>query len=138
MKRIFLDTNILLDLIDPLRPGHSNALRMEALVIERKFQGLFAWHSLSVIEYLGRKQFGATAVHELIAGLLQSFIIPKTGTEEAILAFRHLANDFEDAMQIAAAIAGDADCIVTSDKKGFINSPVPVITPLELCKTLSE
>jgi predicted nucleic acid-binding protein len=41
-------------------------------------------------------------------------------------------------MQIAAAIAGAADFIVTGDKKGFANSPVTVVTPLELCEALEN
>jgi predicted nucleic acid-binding protein len=41
-------------------------------------------------------------------------------------------------MQIASAIAGNADFLVTLDKKGFANSPVQVVTPAELCRLLEK
>ena len=60
------------------------------------------------------------------------FTIPSTGTIEAKQAFDYNNGDFEDAMQIACAIKGNADCILTNDRQGgFEKSPVPVLSPRE-------
>ena len=42
------------------------------------------------------------------------------------LAFRHDGGDFEDAMQIASALACDAELIVTRDPSGCSKSPLPL------------
>ena len=45
-----------------------------------------------------------------------------------------LSVDYEDAMQIASAVAGRVDYLVTRDKEGFPKSPVKILSPRELCK----
>ena len=37
--------------------------------------------------------------------------------------------DFEDAMQVAAARACEADFIVTRNERDFAESPIPTLTP---------
>lgn len=138
MNRVFLDANILLDLIDNQRQGHQAALKLEALMVRKNLSVLLAWHSLSIIAYIGRKQFGEEGIQELIKGLLNSFSVPKTGSEEAELAFKYFSGDFEDAMQIAAAVAGRADFLVTRDATGFQKSPIRVVTAEELAEILAK
>ncbi len=132
MKRIFLDTNVLLDLIDADRPAHSTALEIEHLMEQSNLQGLLAWHSLSIIEYVGGKKFGVPHIHRLLNALLEVFSIPATSTADAKKAFQYLSSDLEDALQISCALAGNADVIVSNDKNGFEQSPIPVMTPEEL------
>ena len=138
MKRVFLDINVLLDLIDSRRLGHPAGLRLQALMVEKNLTGLLALHSLSVIEYIGRKRFGSAGIQELISGLIESFSIPKTGSAEARVALNYASGDFEDAMQIASAITGHADFLVTRDTVGFRRSPVKVVTPEELVALLGD
>jgi hypothetical protein len=38
-------------------------------------------------------------------------------------------NDFEDAIQAAAAQAAHLDVVITRDVSGFKNSPVPALSP---------
>ena len=132
MKRIFLDTNVLLDLIDEKRSGHEEALRLESLIEKKSLRGLLSWHSLSLIEYVGRREFGREGILEVIRGFLDVFQVPRTGSDEAKIALGFITSDFEDAMQIASAVAGKADYLVTNDGTGFEKSPVPVVSPLEL------
>ncbi|WP_411827886.1 Fic family protein [Luteolibacter sp. AS25] len=60
---------------------------------------------------------------------LDTFTVPSTGTVEAKQAFDFLAGDFEDALQISAAIASKADHILTNDISGFSNPPISVLSP---------
>ncbi len=138
MKRIFFDTNVILDQLDSAREGHSNMVLLEKKMEEIGASPLCAWHSLSIIEYVARKTFSQETLLLILRGIIENFTIPKTGTEEAREAFLFLHHDFEDAMQIATAQAGQADFIITNDKSGFINSPIPVVTPEECLKLLSS
>jgi len=129
MIRLFLDTNVILDLIISDRDGHQSALDLENFANTHPCKLSCAWHSLSIIEYIGRKRFGSEAIHLLLRNLLDTFTIPSTGTGEAKRAFNYLAGDFEDALQISAAVTSEADHILTNDPSGFTKSPISVLSP---------
>lgn len=131
MKRIFFDTNIILDQLDSSRKGHEDAKKLECAMDQAGAQALCAWHSLSVVEYIGRKVFAEEVLQQVLRGIVAHFIIPKTGTEEAHQSFTYFNGDYEDAMQIASALKGKADCLVTRDKKGFVHCPIPVFSSAE-------
>lgn len=46
--------------------------------------------------------------------------------------------DFEDAMQYYSAIRENADCIITRNKKDFIESQIPVYEPDEFINKVKE
>ncbi len=138
MKRIFFDTNVILDQLDSARKGHSDMVQLEKKMEQVGAQPLCAWHSLSIVEYVSRKLYPKETLYLVLRGIIENFIIPKTGTEEAREAFLYLHNDFEDAMQIVSAQAGKADYLLSNDKSGFVNCPIPVVTPEECIKLLSD
>ena len=128
MIRLFLDTNVILDLIISDRDGHQSALALENFAIGHPCKLSCAWHSLSIIESIGSKRFGSEAIHLLLRNLLDTFTVPSAGTDEARQAFNYLAGDFEDALQISAAVASQADHILTNDASGFTKSPISVLS----------
>jgi predicted nucleic acid-binding protein len=125
--KIFWDANVILDLVDSDRPDHKHAESLLRWSSSKPVTHLCAWHTLSVIDYLGCKKFGRKDTNEILKQILRVFTVPATGTQEANEAFSYLKGDYEDAMQISAAVCGRADCIVTRDKVDFSKSPVPVI-----------
>ncbi len=138
MTRVFLDANIVLDLLDEQRVGHAAALRMEQALGADQAVCLCAWHTLSIVEYVGAKVFGKEEMQNILKEMLASWIVPSTGTEEARQAFEYLSGDYEDALQIASAVAGRADWLVTGDKGGYQKSPVKVVMPAELVGLLAQ
>jgi predicted nucleic acid-binding protein len=131
MKRVFWDANVLLDLIDHEREHHAAAVELLALMGKRHGQCLCSWGTLSVIDYVGGKKFGSDDIWDVLREIVREFIIPATGSEAAQAAFQYLSGDYEDTMQIAAAMVGKADCIVTRDQRGFANCPIPVFSATE-------
>ena len=51
-------------------------------------------------------------------------------------AFNSGLADFEDAVQIFSAVAQELDAILTRDAKGFLSSPVPVLSIQALLQKL--
>ena len=129
--RLFFDTNILLDLIDERRAGHQSAKGLEKHLETHNVSCLCASHSLSIIDYVGGKAFGRKEIHRVLEGLLSIFELPSVGTSEAKNAFQYLSSDFEDALQIATAVAGRAEYLLTNNPKDFSRSPIP-------CKSAQE
>lgn len=136
MSKVFWDTNTLLDLIDSERDGHKVANELLAACRKSESVCLCSWHSLSILEYVGGRKFGVREIWDFLRTLTAEFVIPKTGSDEAKLAFAFLDTDFEDAMQIAAAVVGSADLLVTDSKSGFGKSPVKVVSPAIACGLL--
>lgn len=46
-------------------------------------------------------------------------------------------SDFEDALQVAAALAANADFIVTRNLQDFRRSPLPALTPPQFLQKVS-
>ena len=138
--RLFFDTNVIIDEINPRRDGHQVVLDLEQ-ILEGSYadtaQLICAWHSLSIIEYIGAKTLGREYTHDALKEIFKRYDIPATGKRDAERAFDYMSSDYEDAMQIASAVAGRAAYIVTNDKSGFSKSPIPVVTPGELLKVMS-
>ena len=136
--RLFFDTNILLDLIDERRTGHQSAKRLEKHLETHNVSCLCAWHSLAIIDYVGGKAFGRQEIHQVLEGLLNTFELPSVGTNEAKTAFQYLSSDFEDALQIAIAVAGRAEYILTNNPKDFSRSPIPCKSAQEMALILEQ
>lgn len=129
--RIFLDTNILLDVFLN-RPGKPESLQVLQACVETGNEGWIAWHTLSNGFYIVRRETKQLSeAKRFISELLQWCEVATVGTAAALEAEKMNLSDIEDAMQIAAASACQADVIVTRNTPDFVTSPIPVMTPEE-------
>ena len=85
-----------------------------------------AWHSLANCHYMIKRNS-----REFLRRLLLLVRVAETDTEDARRGLTLPMSDFEDALQAAAALACDADLIVTRNIADFRRSPVPAVTPGE-------
>jgi len=127
--RVFLDTNILLDVLlnrpEFVAESEGVILRCEALGAEM----LVAWHGLATANYLlKRGRTEAQALSELDKILAWARVAD--GSDQDARRARHLGfGDFEDALQAASAESCGADWIVTRNTADFPKSRVPAVTP---------
>lgn len=132
--RVFLDTNILLDVLLNREPFVADSegviLRCETLGAEM----FIAWHGLATAYYLikrGRTEAEALGEVDKILGWARV----AGGTDAHARQARELGfNDFEDALQAVAATACAADWIVTRNTPDFASSAVPVLTPTDFLR----
>lgn len=136
--RVFLDTNILLDLIEQRQPYYLASQAVLDTCDRNSFPVFIAWHSLSNIFYIFRRKAGADRAQALIQDLLAVMTVVSAGHAEALRAIRLGFVDLEDAMQAAAAEAAGADLIITRDSKGFAASPVAIRSPEDFVGRFSE
>ena len=130
MKRLFLDTNVVLDLCIQSRKGYKLSHEIIKISIDRKQSLSIAWHTLSVLEYVGSKIL-KEEIFQVLQSAIDLFDIPATGSIEAQKAFQYLNGDYEDAMQIVSALSAGSNVIITADQSGgFDKSPIPVMTPI--------
>ena len=135
MKRAFVDTNFIVDLV--ARPEYSSMAK-EVLTKEREKRIKFSlcFLSLANYAYIDRKQ-EREKLHENLRMLCTVFEILPNNKENIVYSINLNPKDFEDAIQYSAALNGKCDCIITRNKKDFIEfSQIPVLTPSEFLDEL--
>lgn len=121
--RAFLDTDVLLDVAlarAPHAPDSIEVLRW----VEKGGSAAVAWHSLTNCACLLKG--GGRAFLEHVLRLVD---VAPIGTTDARRALSFPMADVEDAFQAAAALAWEADCIVTRNTSDYRHSPVPALSP---------
>ena len=129
--KIFLDTNVLLDIFMRREPYYDASAQVVYACERGQFTGGFTTLSACNIVYALRKQLGSAQTIEAIRRLVG--IIEPIGTSVARLlqSLEDAKTDFEDTVQSKCALEWNADTIITRDKSGFTDSAIPVLTPSE-------
>jgi predicted nucleic acid-binding protein len=129
--RIFLDTNILLDVVEQRIPHYTDSLAVLEHTGTQGHQFFMAWHTLANVFYIYGRKAGAATARQALLELLQIVTIATVSHTQALRAFTLNFVDFEDALQAVAAEACAADCIITRNAPDFASSPVSVLTPAQ-------
>ena len=127
--RIFLDANILLDVVTRRSPHYTKSQAVLDACDAAGAEVFIAWHTLATAFYIMARQNGRAKATELLNEALTVMTVATVGHIEALRAFELGIADLEDAMQAAAAETAQADFLITRDAAGFSGSPVPVLTP---------
>jgi len=134
--RLLIDINVLLD-VALQRPGAPASARLLA-TCGRQHEGWLAWHSVATLAYLIERQASKILSRDFIRSLLAWADVAPTGRAEALAAVNLPMRDFEDALQVTAAQACAAQCIVTRNVRDFKKSPVPALTPEDFLRKHAE
>ena len=131
MKRLFLDTNIVIDLLDKREPFCNEAVRLFSLAYNKKLQLIVAPITYATASYLLQKGRTQEEVRILLANFRQ--LVCVATIDERIIddALASQFRDFEDAMQYYTALKAKADVIITRNAKDFGASRIPVMSPAE-------
>ena len=131
MHRLLLDTNILLDCVDPRRAFHGDALRLLAQCNGGGDMGLASSHSLKDVYYVMSKLYGEPSAREAVRALADLVVVGPVGVEETLMALDSNEPDFEDGLVRAFAELNEADFIVSRDQEAFRKSRIRKVTAAE-------
>ena len=129
-----IDANVLLDSLvleadGSPRPGKMASEVLLELCDHGAQHGLVAWHTLPIVAYYYRRQHSTMETGAMMDSLLAFLEVPSVGHQEADRWRDHGISDFEDALQMAAAMSGRAEVFVTRNTADFRGSLMPVMTP---------
>ncbi|MEK7720529.1 MAG: PIN domain-containing protein [Bacteroidota bacterium] len=138
MRKILIDTDVILDFFFDRKPFSDNAAKVLSLCESREIKGFITSVIISNVYYLLRQTSKHGKVIEKLMQLVTITEILTTDRDVIIKALNSNFNDFEDALQnYSAELNGQIDLIVTRNIKDFSNSPLGVMTPENYLKTLS-
>ena len=136
-KNIFLDTNIIVDIVANRKPFSKNAIAILDYCKKATIKMYSTSHSIAILHYIAKKIVDEKELRLIIEDLLDTISI--IAVTELVLKKSLKSNhkDFEDAIQIVSAQSiNDIDCIVTRDLKDYKNAEINVLTPDEFLNTL--
>ncbi len=132
-----LDTDVLLDVALDRVPHASPAADLFESFEKRRAAAFISWHAISNFYYLARPTQGTLETKVLLLDLARFVRVAPTTTESLLYAAQLEMSDFEDAMQVAAATACEADVIVTRNLRDYRESPIRAAEPQEVLKELA-
>lgn len=133
---ILLDTDILIDTALDRHPHSEPASELLNKIEYGAESAFIAWHSISNFFYLVAPARGGVSARDFIVELTRFVSVSTTDTEGIRYAAGLPMEDFEDAMQVAAARACGARHIVTRNVRDYARSPIPAVDPREALRIL--
>jgi len=139
MKRIFVDTNIIVDLIADRRPFSKFAIQLFSKAEDRKIKLYTSSHAIATTHYLLKKYIDEKKLREILESILDYLTVVSISQEIIKKGLKSKHKDFEDAIQIISTSSIDKiDCIVTRNVKDFKEAEIPVFSPDELSDRLKD
>jgi len=134
MKRVFLDTNIIVDLIADRKPFSKYSIEIFKRAEDKRIKLYTSSHSIATTHYLLKKYLEEKLLREVLQNLLDYISVISVDIDLIKRGLRSKHRDFEDSIQIlCAAKIEKIDCIVTRNIKDFRDSEILALTPDELC-----
>ncbi len=129
--KLFLDTNVVIDVIAAREPFVADSTAVFNLCETGKVEGIISALTLCTISYILRKYVTPGTIRTK----LQLFRNVLTPVDLSVsLLDKTLASsisDFEDAVQFYTAVYSEADYIITRNAKHFPSNHIPVLSPTD-------
>jgi hypothetical protein len=130
--RVLFDLNILLDVLQVREPFYADSAQALALAEIGRVQGLLAAHSWTTLFYLYTKSHNTGVARVRLTELLQFLSVAPVDQSVIEQALNLPYDDYEDAVQMVAALRSGAQYLLTRNVADFEPGPLPVLQPGEL------
>lgn len=136
MKNIFVDANILLDVILGREFCDESKLLLELPSWEFSFH--VSTLTMANIAYIIRKYTKKCELYNLLKLISERVWVDSLSVCNFYDALNLQANDFEDALQYFCAKENGCTFIITRNKKDFSYSDIPTMTPSEFLNAINQ
>ncbi|TVZ28070.1 putative nucleic acid-binding protein [Gillisia sp. Hel_I_86] len=137
MKRILIDTNIVIDLLSKRKEFYDDAATLFSLADKKELKLTISSLTFANTNYILTKLNSAKEAREILRKfkvLVELLSLDDKITELALS--DESFPDFEDGLQYYSAIENEIDIIITRNKKDFKNSKLPILTTKEYLATI--
>lgn len=139
MKRIFIDANILVAVLNKEYPLYTNAARVLSLGDKKGYEIFTSTICLAIVWYFAEKKNGSQQAQKKIGLLANHINICTTGSQEVENVLKNQAiHDFEDGLEYYSAIEAGCHIIATENKEDFYFSEIPMYNSEELVRYVQE
>ncbi|MEN8122547.1 MAG: PIN domain-containing protein [Bacteroidota bacterium] len=131
MKKILLDTNIVLDIALERGEFFKKAKNVVGLIYQKGIPIYVTATTITDIYYLLKKDKGHQSTIDFLINIFDFVDIAGVDKTAIINALNSGMNDFEDSVQTETAKQHDISVIITRNKKDFENSGLQIFSPDE-------
>jgi len=118
-KIIFLDTNIVLDIVNPQRVNNKQAMQLWNMLIVKKYTIIISEDMLSTVFYINNDTKHTLEFFKLILNRWQIVPFGKDVLKNAINLSLEKNLDLEDTLQCLCAKENGCEALITNDKKFY-------------------
>lgn len=139
MRRIFVDTNIVLDLLSRRLPFYDEAATLFTLADTKQIELSVSALTVANTAYILLNQMDSGEAKAVLRKLQLIIKILPLNDKVIGLALNDKAFvDFEDGLQYYTAIENNQEIIITRNLKDFKSSTLPVMTAQQYLKTIES
>jgi predicted nucleic acid-binding protein len=137
MKNIFLDTNVLMDILANRQPFYKSSAEIYKLGLRKKVVLFTSSNTISTLHYLLKKFTTEENIRQSLDEVTTVLSIIPIDINIIKKSLKSNHKDFEDALQIVSAQSiNNMDCIVTRDLKDYKFAEIAVLTPDDFLNTI--
>ena len=137
MYRVLLDTNVLLDCVDPRRKFHKDAMLLMKQCNGGGDMAIASSLSFKDVYFVMDKLYNEPTAREATRLLADLVGIGPISAEETLMALESNEPDFKDVLVRACAELNDIDFIISRDKEAFGKSTVRKLTAHEFLQLVN-
>ena len=131
MKRVLLDTNVILDIALMREPHYALAVAIFERIDAQGIEASMTASSVTDIYYIAKREKGHADAIGFVRGLIRVVQVLGVDREIIEMALDSEMKDFEDAVQASAASVQGISMVITRNKDDFATSGMDVYTPKE-------
>lgn len=137
-NRLFIDTNIMLDLLGERHPFYEPIAKLATLADGGKIKMIVSPISFATVNYLIAKSETPKIAKEKLRKFKIISEICSLDEHTIEKGLNSSFTDFEDALQYFSALDSDCQTIITRNGKDFKKSLIPVMTAEEYLNSIRE
>jgi len=134
MQKIFIDTDIFLDVLANRQPFYDKAAAIFTLIDSGKIIGFTSPIVFANLYYILSKQLSKKYAISSLKKLKTLIRIVQVDEKNINLSLESDYSDFEDAIQYHAALSAGLSTLITRNIKDYKNPTITVCTPEEFLK----
>lgn len=137
MKKLFIDTNIVIDLLARRIPFYTEAAILFSMADKKEIELSVSSLTIANANYILLRQMDSNKAKAVLRKL--SLIVSVLPLDEKIIGLAlndEAFSDFEDGLQYFTAMENVQDCIITRNLKDFKGSELPAMTARQFIETI--
>lgn len=137
MKKIFIDTNIVIDLLSRREPFYEEAAELFSLADKKQVELSVSSLTIANTSYVLMRQMDSSEAKSVLRKL--RLIFKTLALDDKIIGLAlndDTFHDFEDGLQYYTAIEFEQDIIITRNLKDFKNSKLPTMTAKQFIESI--
>lgn len=137
-RRVFVDSDVILDLLLAREPHAASAVQLFALFQDGELEGCVSPVILANLFYILRQGMPAPQARATLRKLRLLLRVLPIDEEIIDRALASSFSDFEDAIQYYTAVAHDMSALVTRNRKHYRDAKIPILDAEECIRFYSS